>query len=474
MAGDANSAGIAWAKGVHIRDENEQWIVAREAQVLGAVMLRPEGFSDLSRLDPLDFCVAQYRDAWSVIRTFALAAEFHKINPLSVGQAAGVPAGILVQCIAACGSPISAADYAREMIAARAIREAMEDARRAQRETNPVVMTQALQRAARIVGDVRARDEHDAGALSSRFLDRFQAIASGAVAVAPSTGLPTLDRRIGGLVPESLIVLAGRPGSGKTVTTISIARQAAKLGFRIGYFSLEIGEAQFAARLMADECYDRFPSYRRPFFSQLLKGVVSEKDKDSNSDEMLVDAAQSVAKLPIFTSFTAGVTMAEIDATISRWEDKAGAPLDAVFIDYSAFVRDSGSFKNNANKQVGEIFLDAKMLARRRKTCVVAVHQLNRGVEQREDKRPTMADLRDSGEIEQHADAVALLYREEYYLARIDAGSLKGDDVVKHMAALDACRDKLEIIIDKNRAGEPGRDIYSCSVGHNALREMTK
>lgn len=474
MAGDAGSAGIAWAKGVLVPDEDAQWIVAREAQVLGAVMLRPEGFSDLSRLDPLDFCVSQYRESWRVIRAFALAAEFHKINPLSVAQGAAISSGLLIQCISACGSPISAPDYAREMIAARALREAMIDARRAMRETNPAIMAQALQRAARTVAEVRSREEFGAKILSTRFLDRFSAIAAGQMPQAPSTGLPTLDARIGGLVPENLVVLAGRPGMGKTVTTISIARQAAKLGSRIGYFSLEIGEAQFSARIMADECYDRFPPYKRPFFGALMKGVVSDQLGDRDADEWLADAAEAVGKLPIYTSFTAGVTLAEIDSTISRWEDEAGAPLDAVVIDYSAFVKDSGSFKNNANKQVGEIFLDMKMLARRRKTCVVGVHQLNRGVEQRDDKRPNMGDLRDSGEIEQHADTVALLYREEYYLSKVDTHSLKDDAAIKHQAALEACRGKLEIIADKNRSGEPGRDIYTCAVASNALRELPK
>lgn len=468
MSGDAGTPGIAWAKGVHIPDEDTEFVVLREAHVIGAILTKPDLYPEVARLDPVDFCVAEYRKAWATIRQFATAGEFQKITPYAVAQGADIAPTLMVKCAVLCATPLAAPDLAGDMIKARAMREAMALGRKAQRETNPLAMAQALQRASRIVSEVRNNEEYDSDTLLRRFLVRNDNIVSGQVPPAPSTGLAELDKAIGGLVPEDLVVLAGRPGMGKTVSTISIARQAAKAGAAIGYFSLEIGEDQFTARMMADECFDLYPpNSPPPFFKTIRNATYGKFDQD-----YIEAAAVNLMKLPLYTSFTSSPTMAEIDATVSRWEDRAGRKMDAVMIDYSAFVKDSGNFKNNANKQVGEIFLDMKMMARRRKTCVVGIHQLNRGVESREDKRPNMSDLRDSGEIEQHADAIALLYREEYYLRKVHIPDHEVEAREEMDRKLDAVRNMIEIIIDKNRSGEAGTVKAWCHVAHNALRNM--
>ena len=468
MSGEAGTPGISWAKGVQIPDEDTEFVVLREAQVIGAILTRADLYSEVVGLDPSDFCVAEYRKAWTTIRQFANAGEFQKISPYAVSQGAGIAPALLVKCAVLCATPLAAPELASDMIKARAMREAMALGRQAQRETNPIAMSQALQRAARVVSEVRSSEEYDASTLINRFVANAEDRRDGKVPAAPTTGLPALDKAIGGLVPENLLVVAGRPGMGKTVTTISIARQAAKAGAAIGYFSLEIGDDQFSARLMADELFDIYPSNSKPLaYQNLLRGQFGSYDQD-----YIGTATYNIAKLPLFTSFTASPTMAEIEATVSRWEDKAGRKMDGVFIDYSAFVKDSGNFKNNANKQVGEIFLDMKMMARRRKTCVVGVHQLNRGVELREDKRPNMSDLRDSGEIEQHADAIALLFREEYYIRKIHVPEGDIEATEARDQKLDQVRNMLEIIIDKNRAGEPGTVKAWCHVASNALRNM--
>lgn len=462
-----NALDLSWAKGVVIADENEAWVIARESQVLGSLFLRPECYSEVNHLDPRDFCVAQFRAAWGALSGFARAGDLHKITPLAVAQAANIPTSLMLRCAAAATSVVSLADFGREMQSARALREALTEARRSVRETDPVRMMQALQRAARTVGEVRDSQAYRVGALTQRFLDRYSAISTGAVAPAPSTGMPVLDEVLGGLEPESLIVVAGRPGMGKTVATVSIARQAALNGTRIGYFSLEIGERQFTPRLLADATYTVPGS--GIWFNRLMRGQVIPADYPK-----MEAAIEQVQNLPIWTDFSAGMTMADIDARVARWSDEAGAPLDAVFIDYSAFVRDSGQYRNQVAKQVGEVFLDAKMMARRRRCAVVFVHQLNRGVESRDDKRPNMADLRDSGEVEQHADAIALLYRHEYYLRRLDSSKMSEEQRVKHEIELADATNRVEVIVDKNRAGAPGSVFLECDVKCSAIRNMAQ
>ncbi|SCM71645.1 putative DnaB domain protein helicase domain protein [uncultured Pleomorphomonas sp.] len=462
MGQDGSGPAIQWAKGVVIADENPEWIVTRESQVVGSVLLRPEILSAIPQLEPADFCVDEYRRAWKAILGFS--TDPHKISPFPVAQAAGVEPASLLRCVASLPTTINAADYARDIRAARALRESLAHARQAMRETDPAGMQVALQRAARAVYEVREFQDYAASALATRMLERYTAIATGQIAPAPKFGIPAMDETLGGLVPEDLQVWAGRPGMGKTAVTMSLTRQAAKAGAFIGYFSLEIGEHQWTPRMLADCAFD-FGA--RIAFKAIMRGSLYGQHVED-----LQDAAAAFSEVPYRVSFTASPTVAEISDTCKRWEDEEGRKIDGVVVDYSAFVRDTGQYRGREVKQVGEIFLDLKKMARSLKTCVLAVHQLNRGVESREDKRPTMADLRDSGEIEQHADSVNLLFREEYYLQR---------EIDKHPpneAELESKRisveDQVEVITDKNRAGPPGTNRLFISVANNAVRSLAK
>lgn len=459
---DGSITGLSWAKGVVIADEDPELIVERESQVLGAVLTNPDVWAPINHLDALDFCVSEFRAAWSTICGFARAGELHKVRPRAVAQAAGVSITPILGCVRDLVSPLNAPDHAQDMIAARAIREGLRDARIAQRETDPARVLQALQRATKRVGAVRTRLAYSAAEAADRFLARYSEIASGHAPSARSTGLIHVDEAIGGLAPGDLQVWAGRPGMGKTSATISIARQASACGARIGYFSLEIGEAQTMARVIADAIWR--PTLAIPF-GAIMRGQVAPHQMNA-----VLEAVDRVRSLPLHFAFTPGLTVVDIEAQIDRWEQEAGEKLDAIVVDQSNFIRDTGRYKDNTVKSIGEIFIDIKIMMQRRAMTAIVIHQLNRGVESRENKRPTMADLRDSGEIEQAADVVCLLYRHEYYLSKVDASSMQGEARDKHEAAKAAAANKLELIFDKNRAGEPGPVIVQCHIGSSAIR----
>lgn len=460
MAQDGSGPAVQWAKGVSVADEDVAWVVTREAQVIGAVILHPALLSSLPSLEPADFCVEEHRQVWKAVIGFA--TEPHKISPFPLAQASGVAPAILLRCAALTPTGLNAAEYARNIRAARALRESLEHARQAVRETDPLKMQLALQRAAHTVYEVREFQDYAASALANRMLERYSAIASGQTPPAPKFGIAGLDERLGGLFPGDLQVWAGRPGMAKTGCTMSLTRSAAKLGASIGYFSLEIDEAQWSARMWSDAIFDLGAEVP---FSRIMRGDILRFDQ-----EIASQAASEFSKLRYRASFTRRPTVAEIVDTCKRWMDEDQVHLDGVVVDYSAFVRDTGQYRGREVKQVGEVFLDLKTAAQTLKTCVLAVHQLNRGVENRDDKRPNMADLRDSGEVEQHADSVNLLFREEYYIDRqINTQPDKSAELASKKLLVEK---QVEVISDKNRAGETGQTKMFINVACNAVREI--
>lgn len=466
MSGDAGAPNLTWVRDAEVDPGDEALVIERESAVIGAVFLSPSLIPELMFVEPKDFVVAEFRAAWSVIRAFAADVDGPaKMTPASVAKAAGVHPQTIMRVLLGSQTTIGAVDTARLLRAAGVARIALKAAAKSLRFSDHGEVADALQRAAATIREVREGENYGAAQLADRFLGRLSDLLQGKIAPAPTTGIPELDARMGGLVPENLVVLAGRPGMGKTVFTMSVGRQAAQAGSFIGFFSLEIGENQFTPRMIADAAFKR--GAPPIFFSSLMRG--------SFPLELLPrveQAADDIEGLTFQTSFTPNVTVPEIHATAERWQERAGRKLDGIVVDYSSFVKDSGQYSGNENKQVGEIFRGLKIMAKRMKTCVLAVHQLNRGVESRDDKRPTMSDLRGSGEIEQDADSVLLLFRNEYYLKRVDVDRLSAEAALKHEEELQAWRNRLDVISDKNRAGAPGTDRLFVDVGCNALRSL--
>ncbi|MCO5063001.1 MAG: replicative DNA helicase [Rhizobiaceae bacterium] len=271
-----------------------------------------------------------------------------------------------------------------------------------------------------------------------------------------STGIRDLDRRMGGLQPSDLIVLAGRPGMGKTSLATNIAfniahayepaQQAdgsfkASNGGVIGFFSLEMSSEQLATRIISEQT--EIPS------SKIRRGEITESDF-----EKLVACSQTMQKIPLFIDQTGGISIAQLAARARRLKRQRG--LDVIVIDYIQLM--TGSSKRageNRVQEITEITTGLKALAKELGVPIVALSQLSRQVESRDDKRPQLSDLRESGSIEQDADVVLFVYRDEYYLKNREPKP-GTEDYLKWENEMNEARGKAEVIIAKQRHGPTG------------------
>lgn len=218
------------------------------------------------------------------------------------------------------------------------------------------------------------------------------------------TGIPTgytdLDKMTAGFQRSDLIILAARPSVGKTAFALNVAQNvAARAGETVAIFSLEMGATQLVQRMICAE--------GNLDASRMRSGALEEDDW-----QKLTMAIGTLAKAPIFIDDTPGVTVQDIRAKCRRLQAERG--LGMILIDYLQLIQGRGK-GDNRQQEVSEISRTLKGIARELNVPVIALSQLSRGVEQRQDKRPMMSDIRESGSIEQDADIVAFLYRDDYY-----------------------------------------------------------
>jgi replicative DNA helicase len=268
-------------------------------------------------------------------------------------------------------------------------------------------------------------------------IDRAQKALDGISGI--PTGLHELDQRLGGLQGSELYVIAGRPGMGKTAIALTIARSAARAGKHVRFVSLEMSRGQLYQRFYAQETGISVQDQRRPLAAAQFR--------------QLGDAAERINKLPITIDDSDGQTVAQIRTRARRQRRRGG--IDLLIVDYLGLVKATDP-KAPKVYQIEEITTTLKRLSKELDIPVILLGQLNRGVENREDKRPTLADLRDSGSIEQDADVVMFLYREEYYLAKAEPANPA--EVSGWMDRLDGARGRADIITAKFRQGEAGTD----------------
>jgi replicative DNA helicase len=272
-----------------------------------------------------------------------------------------------------------------------------------------------------------------------------------------ATGLDDLDRQMGGLQPSDLIILAGRPGMGKTALATNIAYNVARAwrgeiradghqttvnGGIVGFFSLEMSAEQLATRIIAEQT--GIPS------SSIRRGGISEADF-----EKIKDYAIELQKLPFYVDETGGLSIAQLAARARRLKRQRG--LDLLVIDYLQLLQGtSRRASENRVQEITEITTRLKALAKELNVPVVALSQLSRQVESREDKRPQLADLRESGSIEQDADVVLFVYREEYYHVMKKPLESDREKFAEWLAQSDKVHGKAEVIIGKQRHGPTG------------------
>ena len=270
-----------------------------------------------------------------------------------------------------------------------------------------------------------------------------------------STGLVDLDKKLGGLHKSDLLILAGRPSMGKTSLATNVAFNIAKAyrkgqkpdgtegavdGGVVGFFSLEMSAEQLAARILSEA--SEVPS------EQIRRGDMTEAEF-----RRFVEAAKQLEACPLFIDDTPALPIAQLAARARRLKRTHG--LDALFVDYLQLCRGTGKGDNRVN-EISEITQGLKAIAKELDIPVVALSQLSRQVEARDDKRPQLSDLRESGSIEQDADVVMFVFREEYYKEREKPGDHEMEKMALWQEEMEKLHGKAEVIIGKQRHGPIG------------------
>jgi replicative DNA helicase len=290
------------------------------------------------------------------------------------------------------------------------------------------------------------------------------ALNSGGHVAGLTTGLERLNAKIGGLHPSDLIILAGRPGMGKTSLATNIAfnvamryvrDQAAGIEHPVGapcaFFSLEMSADQLATRVLSEQA--------EISAEQIRMGKISNAEFNS-----FARAAQDLENLPLYIDDTPGLTIAALRTRARRLKRQRG--IGVIIVDYLQLLQGSGKSSDaNRVQEISEISRGLKTLAKELNVPVIALSQLSRQVEQRENKKPVLSDLRESGSIEQDADMVWFVYREEYYLNLVSpkAASIEAGDTAVEVTAFEEWQQKMarahnraDLIIAKQRHGSTG------------------
>jgi replicative DNA helicase len=271
-----------------------------------------------------------------------------------------------------------------------------------------------------------------------------------------ATGLRDLDRMMGGLQKSDLIILAGRPGMGKSSLATNVGYNVARAweggvradgqvestnGGIVGFFSLEMSAEQLATRMISEQT--EIASYR------IRRGEIASADFDR-----IADAAREMERIPFYIDETGGLSVAQLAARARRLKRQRG--LDLLVIDYIQLLQGSSRRAQEGRVQeVTEITTSLKALAKELNIPILALSQLSRAVESRDDKRPQLSDLRESGSIEQDADVVLFVFREEYYLKNKEPRP-GTEEHFKWQTEMEPVHGRAEVIIGKQRHGPTG------------------
>jgi replicative DNA helicase len=270
-----------------------------------------------------------------------------------------------------------------------------------------------------------------------------------------ATGFKDLDAKMGGLQASDLVIVAGRPGMGKTALATNIAFNVARNyqsrpkadgtvetvnGGVVGFFSLEMSAEQLATRIIAEQA--AVASYK------IRRGDINEPEF-----HRIVEAAREMQSIPFYIDQSGGLSIAQLAARARRLKRQRG--LDVLVIDYLQLLGGSKTRSDSRVQEVTEITTGLKALAKDLNVPVIALSQLSRQVENRDDKRPQLSDLRESGSIEQDADVVLFVFREEYYLNNRQPRE-GSEEFIAWQADMERAHGKAEIIIGKQRHGPTG------------------
>lgn len=297
-------------------------------------------------------------------------------------------------------------------------------------------------------------------------MDRIRAVkAAGRIDGVLVGTLPDINGLLGPLRPAEVTILAGRPSMGKSAVALALARGAAQSGHGTTFFSLEMSSEELMNRMLADVSFTTQgdgPTYTQIQNVDLTEPQIARLDQIS----------EHIAGLPLIVHDQPAMRLGEMSRAIRRYKrrlEREGRALELVVVDYLQLAEPDEKSKggNQQYQDVTRISKGLKALAKRLGVHVVALAQVSRNCEARDDKRPQLADLRDSGAIEQDADNVLFVFREEYYLDRETPKPAKADE---HAARLHNCKNRLELICAKRRNGPIGRKLMWFVGSHQAVR----
>lgn len=411
-----------------------------EQSIIGAIFLQPESLIVASeRLQPHDFYQTAHQqifevmlelsdkgspvDVVTVSEVFAARKSLEEIGGLSylLELSNAVPTAANVEYYA---DIVSEKSVLRRLI--RTATKIVDDGYMREDEVGEL-LSDAERSIMEVANKRNASDfRHIEGVLHETFDNIEQMHQNKGDVTGISTGYVDLDKMTAGFQRNDLIIVAARPSMGKTAFALNIAQNAAvRSKQNVAIFSLEMGAEQLVMRML---CAEGLIDAQR-----LRTGSLENEDWNK-----LMLAIGSLSKSGIYIDDSPGLRVNEIRAKCRRLYQESG--LDMILIDYLQLIQGSGRPGENRQQEVSEISRSLKALARELKVPVIALSQLSRGVEQRQDKRPMMSDLRESGSIEQDADIVSFLYRDDYYNKEEDAPP----------------NDLIEIILAKQRNGPTG------------------
>jgi replicative DNA helicase len=446
-----------------------------EASVLGACMAWPDALDQLLRACcPDDFYHQPNPHIAAVI--VALHGEGVPVTPLTVStRFAHKPAEdfdirAYLNTLCDMAPAIGSVPLARSLADMRMRREGIAAAQDAQEmlASGAVGLLESLKplmevadRAAAAIGKrqftpVRQAADEMLRAASDR--------AAGRAVVAATTGVGAVDKAIGGLQGGDLVVVAGRPGMGKSALLMTAALRSALEGRPTIVFSLEMTQERLLQRLGCDLDFDQNPG--RPLSYSWFRNGTARHDDIARLGEALQRLPES---LTIFEN--GSLDIHEIAALARTHASKANV-MGVVVIDYLQKVNAGDRYRGNRVQEVTEISGAAKALAMRLKWPVVVGAQLNRGVESREEKRPVLSDLRESGSIEQDADAVIGLYRPAYYIGKRKPALGQADPAYSAWEMeWESEKNRLDLLVMKNRNGEEDTLSVFCDMRASAIRD---
>lgn len=456
-----------------------QGIAGIEVALIGGVILYPAALGSVMQtgLEDRHFSDPGCASLWQ--RIAEIVARGGTIDHRTVLQGGaglvvgegGNPGAFLAKIMAEAATSSSLAEYANTVKSAWVIRSVIEAAGQARDAAAGADTIGLARRLIEAIDDMRdgaiERSGSSRGSLASMarlVAGEAQEMIQGTRERPPSTGLTDLDKHLpmGGLAPGSLIILAGRTGAGKTLVGSALASRIAATGKGVIYFSLEVPSREIAARVICERM-----GASGPVYGDILSGRVDDRQL-----QRFMEAARDVEGSPLYLDDTPAMSMQDIHleakkraAIMARQE----TPLALVVVDHAQIVKASNRYQGNRVNELGEIANAAKVMAKQLGCAVILCSQLNRSVEGREDKRPNLSDLRASGEVEEAADAVLMLYREAYYIERSPEYRAGETEALDRMSLV---RNQIEIGVEKSRQGSTGRCTLFCDPGRSIVADL--